>query len=64
MSQDDFRKTTIVLPANLKFALKAVAAKERRYIQNIAAELFNDYIKERHPDIYNEFILSNIDKNN
>jgi len=46
---------TIVIPENLNFALKATAARERRYIQYIAAELFAEYLKKKHPDIYEEF---------
>ena len=58
MSKDETKKMTIVIPSNLNYALKAVAARERCYIQYIAAEMFSNYIKEKHPDIYEEYHLA------
>ncbi|MGG2201877.1 hypothetical protein [Paenibacillus validus] len=42
------KKLTIVLPEHLASALKAAAAKEGRFMQDIAAEVFEAYLRKKH----------------
>lgn len=58
-SQDSKKKMiTIVLPERLAIAFKAAAAKEDKYMQDLAAEVFEDYLMKKHnykrKDVQNE----------